>query len=240
MGSITKVMSVEVENVPWRFCPFFTFGILGRRVGRIAANFYPQLLKSKFLQPVCLLHIVTQLVEMRACLLPCSGWPTNVLSHAAFMQARPNGPKIMAPRWRHGRAKKFPMRVSETKQVKITLACFKSLTAADLSLKDEFDQVFNFQGPVISECTYSNAVQLSCSRSNIVNYMCEFCFRGLQILSNPFRAHFPYKLQSQGNIASLWSVRIQYCSCLYRSSRGHVHWVTWSNLCCVQVLRQWT
>ena len=35
------------------------------------------------------------------------------------------------------------MRVSETKQVKITLACFTSLTAADLSPKDDFDQLFN-------------------------------------------------------------------------------------------------
>ena len=49
--------------------------------------------------------------------------------------------------------KKFPVRVSETKRVKITLPCFKSLTAADLSPKDDVDQLFNFQGPVISECT---------------------------------------------------------------------------------------
>ena len=50
-------------------------------------------------------------------------------------------------------AQKFPVRVSETKLVKITLPCFKSLTAADLSPKDDFDQLFNFHGPVISECT---------------------------------------------------------------------------------------
>ena len=49
--------------------------------------------------------------------------------------------------------KKFPVRVSETKRVKITQACFKSLTAADLSPNDDFDHLFNFQGPVISECT---------------------------------------------------------------------------------------
>ena len=67
MGSITKVMSVEVENVHWRFCPFFTFGIVGWCVGRIAADFYPQLLKNRFLHPVCLPRIVTQLVEMLAC-----------------------------------------------------------------------------------------------------------------------------------------------------------------------------
>ena len=56
---------------------------------------------------------------------------------------------------------KVPVRVSETKQVKITQACFKSLTAADLSPKDDFDQLFNFQGPVISECTIiTNALDL--------------------------------------------------------------------------------
>ena len=49
--------------------------------------------------------------------------------------------------------KKFPVPVSETERVKITLPCFKSLTAADSSPKDGSDQLFNFQGPVISECT---------------------------------------------------------------------------------------
>ena len=49
--------------------------------------------------------------------------------------------------------KEFPVRVSETKLVKITFPCFKSLTAADLCRKDDFDLLFNFQGPVISECT---------------------------------------------------------------------------------------
>ena len=40
---------------------------------KIAADFNPKLLKNRFLQPVCLLRIVTQLVEMLACLLSCSG-----------------------------------------------------------------------------------------------------------------------------------------------------------------------
>ena len=58
------------------------------------------------------------------------------------------------------------MRVSETKQVKITLACFKSLTAADLSPKDEFYQLFNFQGPVISECTIGRSAGLRNEQPN--------------------------------------------------------------------------
>ena len=146
-------MSVEAENVTWRFCPFLSFEIVGWRVGRIAADLYPQLLKNSFLQPVCLLRIVTQLVEMLACFLPCSGvtdkWPLSRRFYAGLAKWRENNGAKMTSRSR----KKFPVRVSETKRLEITLACFKSLTAADLSPKDDFDQLFNFQGPVISECT---------------------------------------------------------------------------------------
>ena len=51
------------------------FYIWNRRMAcrKFAADFNPQLLKNKFLQPVCLLRIVIQLVEMLACLLPCLG-----------------------------------------------------------------------------------------------------------------------------------------------------------------------
>ena len=50
---------------------------------------------------------------------------------------------------------KFPARLSETKRVKITIPHFSFLTAADLTPKEDFEQLFNFQGPVISECTLS-------------------------------------------------------------------------------------
>ena len=43
--------------------------------------------------------------------------------------------------------------MSEAKLVKITLPSFSFLTAADLTQKEDFEQLFNFQGPVISECT---------------------------------------------------------------------------------------
>ena len=46
--------------------------------------------------------------------------------------------------------------MSETKGVKITLPRFSFLTAADLipiKIKEDFEQLFNFQRPVISECT---------------------------------------------------------------------------------------
>ena len=50
-------------------------------------------------------------------------------------------------------AQKFPVWIRETKRVKITLLRFSILTASDLSRKDDFEQLFNFEGPVVSECT---------------------------------------------------------------------------------------
>ena len=152
-GEHNKSYERESKKCHLEVLSIFTFGIVGWRVARIAADFYPQLLKNRFLQPVCLLCIVTQLVEMLACLLPCS-WVTNIwlLSrsfYAGLAKWRENNGAKMTSRSR----KNFPARVSQTKRVKITLPCFKSLTDADLSPKDDFDQLFNFQGPVISECT---------------------------------------------------------------------------------------
>ena len=143
----------------------FIFGIVGLRVGRVAADFYPQLLKNRFLQPVCLLRIVIQLVEMLACLLPCSGvtdkWHLSRSFYAGPAKWCENNGAKMTSQSR----KKFPVRVSETKRVNITLACFRSLTAADLSPKDDFDQLFNFQGPIISECTIHVVLDLHWSAS---------------------------------------------------------------------------
>ena len=67
------------------------------------------------------------------------GWQTNDLSHAAFCAGPAKWRENNSAKMTSRACKKFPMRVSETKQVKITLACFKSLSAADLSPKDEFD-----------------------------------------------------------------------------------------------------
>ena len=98
---------------------FVHFYIWNRRMAcrKIAADFNPQLLKNRFLQPVCLLRIVTQLVKMLACLLPCSGVAEKLHLKCSFYA----GP-VKAPRWRHDHAKSFLCdRVSETKRVKITL-----------------------------------------------------------------------------------------------------------------------
>ena len=152
-GEYNKSFERESEKCHLEVLSIFPFGIVGWRVARIAADFYPQLLNNRFLQPVCLLCIVTQLVEMLAYLLPFS-WMTNKWPLSRSFYAGPakwrenNGAKMMSRS-----RKKFPVRVSKTKLVKITLPCFKSLTAANLSPKDDFDQLFNFQGPVISECT---------------------------------------------------------------------------------------
>ena len=48
---------------------------------------------------------------------------------------------------------KFPTRLSEAKQVEIIIPRFSFLTAADLTSKEDVEQLSNFQGPVISECT---------------------------------------------------------------------------------------
>ena len=152
-GEYNKSFERESEKCHLEVLSIFTFGIVRWRVARIAADFYPQLLNNRFLQPVCLLCIVTQLVEMLACLLPCSRvtnkWLLSRSFYAGLAKWRENNGAMMTSRSR----KKFPVQVSETKRVKITLPWFKSLTAADLSPKDDFDQLSNFQGPVISECT---------------------------------------------------------------------------------------
>ena len=46
----------------------------------------------------------------------------------------------------------FCLQMSETKRVEITSPRFSFLTAADLSQKDDFEQLFNFKEIVISEC----------------------------------------------------------------------------------------
>ena len=144
MGSVTKVMSVEVENVPWRFCPFLHLESSDGVSEELLPISTLSCSRAGSCSPSAFWALSHSLSKCWHAFCHAWGWQTNDLSPAAFTQARPNGAKIMAPRWRHGRAKKFPMRVSETKQVKITLACFKSLTAADLSPKDEFDQPSQF------------------------------------------------------------------------------------------------
>ena len=94
VGSITKSYERESKKCHLEVLSIFTFGIVGWRVGRIAADFSPRLLKNRFLQPVCLLCIVTQLVEILVCLLPCSGvadkWPLSRSFYAGPAEWREN------------------------------------------------------------------------------------------------------------------------------------------------------
>ena len=120
-GECNKSYEHGSKKCPLEVLSIFTFGIVRWRVRKIAADFYPQLLKNRLLQPVYLLRIVNDsLSKCWHAFCHARGWQTNDISHAAFTQARWNGAKIMAPRWRHDRAKvgpPGPVRVSETKLV---------------------------------------------------------------------------------------------------------------------------
>ena len=62
---------------------------------------------------------------------------------------------------------KFPAQMSETKRVSITLPSFCFLIPADLTPKEDFEQLYNFQGPVISECTI--VLDFLCSNVGVQN-----------------------------------------------------------------------
>ena len=126
-GEYNKSYEHGSKKCPLEVLSIFTFGIVRWRVGKIAANFCPKLLKNRFLQPVYLLRIVTQLVEMLACFLPCSGvtdkWHLSRSFYAGLLKWRENkGAKMTS--WSR---KKFPVRVSETNLAKITLPCFNGV-----------------------------------------------------------------------------------------------------------------
>ena len=145
----------------------FIFGIVRLRVGRIAADFYPQPLKNRFLQPVCLLRIVTQLVEMLACLLPCSGvtdiWPLSRRFYAGPAKWRENNGAKMTS-WSR---KKFPVRVSETKRVKITLSLLQDLDCCRFEPKKRFWSDFQFLGTRNKWMYYSMWCVCACAHARV-------------------------------------------------------------------------
>ena len=126
------------------FVHFFSFGIVGWRGGRIANDFCPQLLKNSFLQCVCLLLIITQLVKKLACLLPCLGatdkWNLARTFHAGPVKWREKNGAKMTLRL----PKTFPTQTSQTKRVKITLPYFSILTDANFEPKRRFRAAFQF------------------------------------------------------------------------------------------------
>ena len=81
------------------------------------------------------------------------GWQANDISQATLTLARPNGAKSNGAKMTSRSLQKIPERMSEAKRVKIALPRFSFLTTSNLTPKEDFEQLFNFQGPIISECT---------------------------------------------------------------------------------------
>ena len=102
MVGITKVMSMEVENVTWRFCPF-----LYLESSDCVSIFTLSYSRTGSCSPSAFYALSHSLSKCWHAFCHARGWQTKDLSHAGFMQARPSGAKIMAPRWRHDRAKSF-------------------------------------------------------------------------------------------------------------------------------------
>ena len=81
-------------------------------------------------------------------------WQTNDISHAAFTQARPNGAKIMAPRWRHVRAKSFPCKWAKQNESKSHFPASASWLLPIWAKKTILISFSNFRDPgALSECT---------------------------------------------------------------------------------------
>ena len=138
MGSVTKVMSMKVKNVTWRFplewsndlseesLPISTLS-WSRIVSCGASAFYA----LSHSLPICW-HSFCHARE----------WQASDISHATRTLSRPNGAKIMVPRWRHVRAKNW-----ETKRVNITLPSFCFLIPADLTPKTILSRFSIFRDP---------------------------------------------------------------------------------------------
>ena len=86
----------------------YSFGMIERPVGWTLpiSTLFP--FKNSFLQPVCLLRIVTQRAKCSHAFCHAQGWQANDISLATITLARPNGAKIKAQKWRHVCAKNFP------------------------------------------------------------------------------------------------------------------------------------
>ena len=165
MGSTTKVMSVKVKNVTWRFCPFLHLES-SDGVSEDCCRFLPsanqeQVSAARLPSTHC--HTACRNAGMPSAMLGGDRQMTSLtqLLDRPGQMARKNGAKMTSRSH-----KKFPEQVSETERVKITLPCFKSLTAADLSSKDDFDQVFNFQGTVMKSAPLGLAGGRSYDRTN--------------------------------------------------------------------------
>ena len=107
MGSITKVMNMEVKNVPWRFCPFLHLESSDGVSVKLLPISTLSYSRTGCCSPSTFYALSHSLSKCWHAFCHARGWQTNDISHAAFTQACWNGAKIMAPRWRHDRAKSF-------------------------------------------------------------------------------------------------------------------------------------
>ena len=108
MGSVTKVMSVKVKNVTWRFCQFFPSewsNDLSEESLPISTLSWSRIVSCSESAFYALSHSMSKCWHA---FCHVREWQTSDISRASLMLSRPNGAKIMAPRWRHARAKSFP------------------------------------------------------------------------------------------------------------------------------------
>ena len=107
MGSRTKVMSMKVKNVTWTFCPFFPLewsNNLSDESLPISTLFHSRIVSCSASAFYALSHSVSKCSHA---FCHAQGRQANDISRATLTLARPNGAKIMAPKWRHVRAKNF-------------------------------------------------------------------------------------------------------------------------------------
>ena len=109
-GKYNKSYERGSRNVTWQFCPFFhvesSDGVSEELLpGPISTLSYSRTGSCSLSAFFALSHSVSQSWHA---FCHARKWQTNDISHAAFTQARPNGAKIMAPRWHHAHTKSFP------------------------------------------------------------------------------------------------------------------------------------
>ena len=147
MGSITKVMNVEVKNVPWRFCPFLHLESsdgISKKLLPISTLSYSRT-AAGCCSPSTLYALSHSLSKCWHAFCHAWDWQTDDISHAAFTQARRNGAKIMAPRWRHDRAKvSRASKRNKTSQNHTSL--LQELDCCRFEPKGRFWSAFQFSG----------------------------------------------------------------------------------------------
>ena len=135
MGSITKVLSVEVENITRRFCPFFHLKLsdgVSEESLPISTLSYAREVSCSPSAFYALPHSLSKCWHVFCYARgPPDKWRLSRSFYAGPAKWRENnGTKMIS----HPR-KTFPVRISETKWVRISPPCFSILIAADLSQK---------------------------------------------------------------------------------------------------------